>query len=128
MTWLLSAARLPASQTFPIETQGPTFRQRGMADALPGVFFETTATLVESIVDAIVTAWSRDPHNTQATVLVPEWPTANWYRRYIRRKRPLFRVLHRYPAGSNIFRWKDSTAMARPTTFPILILRIGHRG
>ncbi|WIA09587.1 hypothetical protein OEZ85_008979 [Tetradesmus obliquus] len=45
MIWLLSAARLPASQTFPIETQGPTFRQRGMADALPGVFFETTATL-----------------------------------------------------------------------------------
>ncbi|WIA12196.1 hypothetical protein OEZ85_012266 [Tetradesmus obliquus] len=43
---LLSAARLPASQTFPIETQGPTFRQRGMADALPGVFFETSATLV----------------------------------------------------------------------------------
>ncbi|WIA38815.1 hypothetical protein OEZ86_002096 [Tetradesmus obliquus] len=47
MTWLLSAARLPASQTFPIETQGPTFRQRGMADALPGVFFETTATHVQ---------------------------------------------------------------------------------
>ncbi|WIA28417.1 hypothetical protein OEZ86_010963 [Tetradesmus obliquus] len=46
MTWLPPVAHLPASQTFPVGTQGPTVRQRGMADALPGVFFETTATLL----------------------------------------------------------------------------------
>ncbi|WIA38724.1 hypothetical protein OEZ86_002024 [Tetradesmus obliquus] len=46
MTWLPPVAHLPASQTFPVGTQGPTVRQRGMADALPGVFFETSATLI----------------------------------------------------------------------------------
>lgn len=82
---------------------------------------------VESALDAIVAAWEQDPVNTQATVLVPEWTTANWYRKYLRRKRPVFRVLHRYPEGSVIFRWKNSTVPAPPTTFPILILRIGNR-
>ncbi|WIA42419.1 hypothetical protein OEZ86_008417 [Tetradesmus obliquus] len=49
MTWLPPVAHLPASQTFPVGTQGPTVRQRGMADALPGVFFETTATLARPL-------------------------------------------------------------------------------
>lgn len=78
------------------------------------------------VLDAIVEAWTRDPANTVATVLVPEWTTANWYRKYLRRKRPLFRVLHRYPAGAQIFRWKDSIAPAPPTKFPMLVMRIGQ--
>lgn len=82
---------------------------------------------IHTVLDAIVTAWQRDPFNTQATVLVPEWPTANWYRRYPRRKRPLFTLLHRYPEGSAIFHWKNSPAPAPPTKFPILILRLGGR-
>lgn len=82
---------------------------------------------VDTVLDAIVMAWQSDPLNTQATVLVPEWTTANWYRKYLRRKRPVFRLLHRYPAGSQIFRWKDSTALSPPTKFPMLVLRIGNR-
>eukprot|EP00882_Tetradesmus_deserticola_P008326 GHRQ01008779.1.p1 GENE.GHRQ01008779.1~~GHRQ01008779.1.p1 ORF type:complete len:327 (+),score=49.32 GHRQ01008779.1:1251-2231(+) len=82
---------------------------------------------VESVLDTIVAAWKLDPIKTLATVLVPEWPTASWYRKYIRRKRPLFSILHRYPEGARIFRWKDSTVLAPPCRFPILIIRIGSR-
>jgi hypothetical protein len=82
---------------------------------------------VDTVLDAIVQAWQRDPQGTQATVLVPEWHTSNWYRKYLRRKRPLFGLLHRYPAGSAVFRWKNSTVPAPPTKFPLLVLRIGNR-
>lgn len=80
---------------------------------------------LDPIMDAIVTAWQRDPVSTVATVVVPEWPEANWFRKYLRRKRPLFTVLHRYPAGSQVFRWKNSKALAPPTRHAILVLRLG---
>jgi hypothetical protein len=82
---------------------------------------------VDSILETIVTAWKIDPVNTVATVVVPEWTTAHWYRKYIRRKRPIFRLLHRYPAGDVVFTWKNSKCPAHPVKYPILVLRLGNR-
>lgn len=82
---------------------------------------------LDSILDSIVAAWRIDPINTVATVVVPEWTTARWYRKYIRRKRPLFKLLHRYEIGSRVFRWKNSSCPANPIRFPILVLRLGNR-
>jgi hypothetical protein len=82
---------------------------------------------LDTILDTIVAAWRIDPINTVATVVVPEWTTARWYRKYIRRKRPLFHLLQRYEPGSKVFRWKNSACPANPIRFPILVLRLGHR-
>jgi hypothetical protein len=79
------------------------------------------------ILQTIVAAWQKDPINTVATVLVPEWPEASWYRQYLRRKRPVFRILHRFPAQSKLFFWKNSRIAAPPTKFPMLIIRLGSR-
>ena len=81
---------------------------------------------LDSILDSIVAAWRIDPVNTVATVVVPEWTTARWYRKYIRRKRPVFTLLHRYEPGERVFRWKNSTCPAHPIRFPILVLRLGR--
>jgi len=80
---------------------------------------------IASILYTIVAAWQRDPINTVATVLVPEWPEAGWYRQYLRRKRPIFKVLHRFPANSKLFYWKNSKIPAPATKFPMLIIRLG---
>lgn len=82
---------------------------------------------LDTILDTIVSAWRSDPINTVATVVVPEWTTARWYRKYIRRKRPLFQLLQRYEPGTQVFRWKNSSCPANPIRFPILVLRLGHR-
>ena len=82
---------------------------------------------LDPILDALVAAWRLDPVNTVATAVVPEWPTAKWYRKYIRRKRPLFKLLHRYEPGSLVFRWKNSSCPANPIRYPILVLRLGTR-
>ena len=82
---------------------------------------------LDTILDTIVAAWRIDPINTVATIVVPEWTTARWYRKYIRRKRPLFKLLQRYESGSKVFRWKNSSCPANPIRFPILVLRLGHR-
>ena len=81
---------------------------------------------IDATLGAVVEAWNRDPHNTVATVVVPEWPTAAWYRKYIRRKRPLFTLLKRYPAGSKCFLYKNTLQEAPPCTYPILVLRLGQ--
>ena len=81
----------------------------------------------DTVLAAIVAAWERDPINTQATVVVPEWPSTAWYRRYIRRKRPLFTLLHRYPAGARVFLWKNTHCRANAVKFPTLVLRLGQR-
>lgn len=80
---------------------------------------------IASILHTIVAAWQRDPLNTVATVLVPEWPEAGWFRQYLRRKRPIFKVLHRFPANSKLFYWKNSRIPAPATKFPMLIIRLG---
>ena len=82
---------------------------------------------VGSVLDAIAEAWRRAPLTTVATCVVPEWPTASWYRKYLRRKHPLFRVLHRYPAGSRIFFKRNTRSLAGPCPFPILVIRMGGR-
>jgi hypothetical protein len=79
---------------------------------------------LDRVLSAIVEAWTRSPSTTVATVVVPEWPTAVWYMRFLRRKRPLFQLLHRYPAGALVFRFHDAP---RPVACaqPILVLRLG---
>jgi hypothetical protein len=80
--------------------------------------------LLSPCLSAIVAAWQQDPAHTIATVVVPEWPTASWYTRYLRRKTPLFRVLHRYEAGSRIFNFRNGQP-APATPYPVLVLRLG---
>lgn len=72
---------------------------------------------LDSILDSIVAAWHLNA-NTIATVVVPEWPTAAWYRKYLRRKQPVFRLLHRYPVGSIVFSFSDSGSPAPPVKIP----------
>jgi hypothetical protein len=81
---------------------------------------------INSILAAIVAAWRLDTINTMATCVVPEWPTAAWYRKYLRRSKPLFRVLARYKAGSKLFLTRNRTEMAPPTRYPMLVIRIGQ--
>jgi hypothetical protein len=55
--------------------------------------------LVGPVLDAVVEAWRLAPTTTIATIVAPNWPEASWYRKYLRRKRPLMRILHMYPVG-----------------------------
>lgn len=80
---------------------------------------------VGPILDAVVQAWRMAPHTTTATILVPQWPETSWYRKYLRRKHPLMRVLHIYPAGSRIFRAPGSS-FTPPCKDTIMVLRLGH--
>jgi hypothetical protein len=79
---------------------------------------------LDRVLTTIVNAWARAPATTMATVVVPEWPTAVWYMRFIRRKRPLFQLVHRYPADALVFRFHGAS---RPVACaqPILVLRLG---
>lgn len=79
----------------------------------------------DSVIEAMVKAWQLDPINTQGTIVVPEWENANWYRKYMRRKRPLLTILHRYAIGEHVFNWKHTSAKAPATKFPVLVMRIG---
>jgi hypothetical protein len=80
---------------------------------------------VAAVMGALVEAWVKDPRTT-GTIVVPDWPTATWYRRYLRRKQPLFQLLERFEAGSQLFKFRDTGIMAPPCKFPILVLRIGN--
>jgi hypothetical protein len=79
---------------------------------------------VGRLMAALVDTWVATP-STVATIVVPEWPTATWYMQYLRRKQPYFRLLHKFPAGSSLFSFRDTGRPAPPTKFPILVLRIG---
>ena len=68
--------------------------------------------LAGPVLDAVVAAWQLAPSTTVATCVVPEWTTMSWFRRYIRRKTPLFKVLCRYPAGSRLFYRQGSRSLA----------------
>lgn len=81
--------------------------------------------LADVVLDALVAAWQLDPVHTVATVVVPDWPTAGWYRKYLRRRKPLFRVLHRYPTGSKVFLKRNTLRVAGPCPIPVLVLRLG---
>ena len=77
------------------------------------------------IIPALVQAWEQDPLHTVITMVVPEWPSCTWYRRYIRRKQPLFSLLHRYPEGSRVFRSCHTHTKPPPCRWPVLVLRLG---
>lgn len=77
------------------------------------------------VVEAIYQAWLLDPSNTRATILLPEWKTAPWYRKFVSKKRPLLRVVFRYPSNSVVFRTRGPEGpFAGPCPFPILIFRL----
>lgn len=77
------------------------------------------------VLDALAAAWLLAPATTIATCVVPDWPTMSWYRKYLRRKKPLFRVIHSYPAGSKLFFKQGSRTLAGPCPFAILVVRMG---
>lgn len=83
--------------------------------------------IIGSVIDTLVAAWRKDPLKTLVTVVVPEWQDAGWYRKYLRRHKPLFHLLHRYPAGSRVFLKKNTFKPAPPCPFPLLVLRLGSR-
>lgn len=85
------------------------------------------------VIDAIVAAWRRSPSDTEATMVLPYDTSLGWYKFYFRRPRPIFRILHRYPAGSPLF-FKAIQAedrfpheRAAPVGLPVMIVRLGHR-
>lgn len=80
--------------------------------------------LVGITLDAIARAWHLDS-TTTATCVVPDWPTASWYRKYLRRRRPLFRVIHSYPAGAPIYSIYSSLGAPLPSPHPVLVIRMG---
>jgi len=79
----------------------------------------------EAIIPALIQAWRLDPLNTVITLVVPEWPSCVWYRRFIRRKHPLFTLLHRYPEGSRVFKNRHTHSKPLPCKWPVLVLRLG---
>lgn len=78
----------------------------------------------DAVIHAIVSAWQAAPLTTRATIVVPEWTTATWYRKYMRRKHPVFTILHRYPEGARIFT-RQGLANPAPAKWPVLVLRLG---
>jgi hypothetical protein len=80
-------------------------------------------TLVGEVLTTIKAAWQQDPRGTCATVVVPDWPTAPWYRIFLRVKNPLFRVVHRYPAGTRLYQDSRTGIIAGPAAHPTLVIR-----
>jgi hypothetical protein len=81
---------------------------------------------IHTILSALVQAWKADPLNTVITAVVPKWETTGWYRKYIRCKKPVARVLMEYPAGSRLFTSAKSTRSAGPCPYTMLVIRIGQ--
>lgn len=81
--------------------------------------------IVGPVLDAVVQAWRAAPSTTTATIVVPQWPETSWFRKYLRRKHPLMKVLHIYPAGSKIFRAPGSS-FSPPSKDAIMVLRLGN--
>ena len=82
--------------------------------------------ILGQVLDSVVHAWRLAPTTTVATIVAPLWPDAPWYRKYLRRKQPILRVLHIYPAGSKIFKAPNST-FTPPTKDAVMILRLGAK-
>jgi len=78
----------------------------------------------DMVIDTIVQAYQAAPSSTMATIVVPHWTSARWYRKYMRRKHPLFRVLHAYPEGARVF-FKPGHKTPAAAKWPLLVLRLG---
>jgi hypothetical protein len=78
----------------------------------------------DMVITTIVNAWQSAPTTTTATVVAPYWPNARWFRKYMRRKHPLFTVLHVYPEGARIFA-KPGLSHPAPAKWPVIVLRLG---
>jgi hypothetical protein len=80
---------------------------------------------VGQLLDEVYAAWLARPLTTRATIVVPEWPTASWYRKYLRRRQQIFRLLHRYPANTPLFAVGNRTEPCQPCQHPMLVIRLG---
>ncbi len=56
--------------------------------------------IVGANLDALVAAWSQDRANTVATIILPYFPQASWFRHYFTRRNRLFKTLALYQVGS----------------------------
>lgn len=81
--------------------------------------------MADTVIEAIVQAWQHAPLTTTATIVVPHWPSAKWFRKYMRRKHPLFTVVHTFPEGARIFRKLGGTANSAPAKWPVLVMQLG---
>lgn len=96
--------------------------------ALAGKVLWATVPLVaaDMVIDAIIQAYHAAPSATTATIVVPHWTSARWYRKYMRRKHPLFSILHMYPEGARVFTKPGHSAPAA-AKWPLLVLRLGRQ-
>lgn len=78
---------------------------------------------IEQVMNLLVSAWRLKPLTTVVTMVVPYWPTATWFLKYLRRKKPLFRVIHEFKAATKIFRF-HSAEQPCSSQHPVLILRL----
>lgn len=79
----------------------------------------------DMVIEAIVQAWHNDPKGTMATIVVPAWQNAGWYRKYMRRKQPLFSILHTYEKGAPIFT-KAGFHSPAAAKWSVFVLRLGR--
>ena len=73
--------------------------------------------------DLLYAAWVASPSDTICTALVPKWPDAIWFRKYLRGKNPKFRVLATYPKGARIFLDPSSGKTTGPIPHTMLVIR-----
>lgn len=72
-------------------------------------------------------AYDLDPAHTIVTCVVPDWPTTSWYRKYLRRRKPAFKVIKAYPPGARLFQVYGSLTAPAPCPHGVLIIRMGER-
>lgn len=74
---------------------------------------------------ALVAIWKLDPINTVVTCVVPEWTTTAWYRKLLRRQKPVFRLLKRFDANEPCFVVGKDLKIAKALPYPIIVVRLG---
>ena len=86
--------------------------------------------IIASVLDAVLSAWNRDPIRTKATVVLPLYQDSPWYRHHFARSNRKFRTLHVYPSGSQVFfkhvplRRAFPSELASPTPVAVFVARL----
>ena len=83
--------------------------------------------------EMIDAAWREDPWGTRALVVLPQWEGRWWWRRFVDRRRAPFRIIRRYPAGTEGLFWRTGARVQRGRTpdvghaapFGIVVVAIG---
>jgi hypothetical protein len=83
------------------------------------------------VLDTIYAAWVQDRLNTVATVVLPYYPDAAWFRHYFAKKNRLFRTLFTYPPGSRVYlkcdpqRRRFPTVLGEGSEVAVMVVRLG---